>query len=146
MKRLQGMTGQVAGNSDASAQIQDALQAYEAALNGSDVDKVLDAFKSDGVFMAPNFPSAVGADAIRGAYGGIFQAIGFDTELTVAEIVQVAPDWAFVRTDSNGFVTVHAINERVPDANHELFVFNKDADERWKIARYSFSSTLPAPH
>jgi uncharacterized protein (TIGR02246 family) len=141
MKRLDGTQGVA----DARAEIQDALEAYETALNGSDVDKVLDAFAPDGVFMAPNNPSAVGADAIRGAYQGIFAAIAFDTELTVAEVVQVAPDWAFARTDSSGFVTVHAIKQRVPDANHELFAFRKSDDGRWRIARYAFSSTLPAP-
>lgn len=93
MKRLKGS----AAAADAEG-IQDALAAYETALNGSDVDRVLEAFAADGVFMAPNNPSAVGADAIRGAYGGIL-AITFDTELTVAEVIQVAPDWAFVRTD-----------------------------------------------
>lgn len=140
MKRLEG----TAAAADAQ-EIQDVLGAYETALNGSDVDRVLDVFAPEGVFMAPNNPSAVGTDAIRGAYGGIFKAIAFDTELTVAEVVQVAPDWAFVRTDSNGHVTVHAIKQRVPDANHELFVLNKGGDGQWKIARYSFSSTLPAP-
>jgi uncharacterized protein (TIGR02246 family) len=138
MKRLKGS----AAAADAEG-IQDALAAYETALNGSDVDRVLEAFAADGVFMAPNNPSAVGADAIRGAYGGIFKAITFDTELTVAEVIQVAPDWAFVRTDSNGHVIVHATKQRVPDANHELFALNKGDDGRWKIARYAFSSTLP---
>jgi uncharacterized protein (TIGR02246 family) len=141
MKRLVGTAGEAA----AVAGIQDALQSYEKALNASDVDAVLDAFTVDGVFMAPNSPSTIGADGIRAAYTGIFKAITFDTELTVQEIMQVAPDWAFVRTNSNGHVTVHAIKQTVPDANHELFVFNKDGDERWKIARYAFSSTNPPP-
>jgi uncharacterized protein (TIGR02246 family) len=145
MKRLSKTAGQLAGVADAQAEIEDALQTYETALNGSDVETVLTVFTADGVFMAPNSPSAVGADAIRAAYNGIFQAIAFETELTVAEIVQVAPDWAFVRTDSNGFVTVHSIEQRVPDANHELFVLKKGGDGQWKIARYSFSSTLPPP-
>nr|WP_299171142.1 hypothetical protein [uncultured Brevundimonas sp.] len=102
-------------------------------------------FAADGVFMAPNTPSIIGADAIRGAYAGLFQAITFDTELTVEEVVQVAPDWAFVRTSSNGQVTVKAIQQRVPDANHELFVFQKGDDAAWKIARYSFATTNPLP-
>lgn len=135
-----------AEGAESRAEIQEALARYETALNASDVDGVLAVFSPDGVFMAPNNPSAIGVDAIRAAYDGIFQAIAFETELTVAEVVQLAPDWALVRTDSNGFVTVHAIKQRVPDANHELFVLKRDGDGRWKIARYSFSSTLPAAH
>ncbi|MGO7872441.1 SgcJ/EcaC family oxidoreductase [Rhizobium leguminosarum] len=121
------------------------MQTYEAALNTSDTDTVLTVFAPDGVFMAPNSPSTVGADAIRAAYSGIFQMITFDTELTVEEIVQVAPNWAFVRTSSNGHVTVNAIKQRVPDANHELFIFHQGDDDAWKIARYSFATTNPLP-
>lgn len=127
------------------ADIEKVLQTYEAALNASDTDTVLTVFDTDGVFMAPNSPSAVGDDAIRAAYSGIFQMITFDTELTVEEIVQVAPKWAFVRTSSNGHVTVNAIKRRVPDANHELFIFHQGDDGTWKIARYSFATTNPLP-
>lgn len=127
------------------ADIEGVLQTYETALNASDTNAVLTVFAPDGVFMAPNSPSTVGADAIRAAYNGIFQAITFDTELTVEEVVQVAPNWAFVRTSSNGHVTVNAIKQRVPDANHELFIFQKSDDNAWKIARYSFATTNPLP-
>jgi uncharacterized protein (TIGR02246 family) len=127
------------------AHIERVLQTYETALNSSDTDAVLSVFAPDGVFMAPNSPSTIGADAIRTAYNGIFQTITFDTELTIKEVVQVAPNWAFVRTSSNGQVTVNAINQRVPDANHELFIFQKSDDEAWKIARYSFATTNPLP-
>ncbi|GAB2584004.1 hypothetical protein Aab01nite_54690 [Paractinoplanes abujensis] len=127
------------------ADIEEVLQTYETALNASDAETVLTVFAPDGVFMAPNNPSAVGAEAIGAAYKGIFQTITFDTELTVQEVVQVAPNWAFVRTNSNGHVTVNAINERVPDANHELFILQKGDDDAWKIARYSFATTNPLP-
>ena len=93
--------------------------------------------------MPPNSPSIIGADSIRAAYAGIFQAITFDTELQIEEIEQVATNWAFVRTSSVGFVTVHAVGQHVPDANHELFVFQKGDDDRWRIARYCFSTTNP---
>jgi uncharacterized protein (TIGR02246 family) len=133
------------GKTSVHADIQDVLEAYETALNTSNTDAVLAVFTSDAVFMAPNNPSAIGTDALRTAYTGIFKTITFDTELQVEEIVQVAPDWAFARTISAGFVTIHAISQRVPDANHELFVFHKDDASGWKIARYSFSTTNPLP-
>lgn len=138
MKRLEKAVG-------AQAEIENVLETYETALNASDIGKVLSVFSPDGVFMAPNSPSAVGPEAIRAAYAGIFQAIAFETELTVHEITQIAPDWAVVRTTSSGFVTVNAIKQRVPDANHELFVFRKGGDGSWEIGRYSFSSTNPPP-
>ena len=145
MKRLVNKASEGAGAPSEQANIEEVLQTYEKALNASNVDTVLTVFASDGVFMAPNNPSTVGADAIRAVYNGIFQAITFDTELTVEEVVQVASNWAFVRTSSNGHVTVNAIKQRVPDANHELFIFQKGDDDAWKIARYSFATTNPPP-
>ncbi|UWU76183.1 nuclear transport factor 2 family protein [Bradyrhizobium huanghuaihaiense] len=148
MKKLAKSTHTAADAASVQSHIEKVLQAYEKALNASDTGAVLTLFAPDGVFMAPNNPSTVGADAIRAAYNGIFQTITFDTELTVEEVVQVAPNWAFVRTSSNGHVTVKAINQRVPDANHELFIFQrgeKGRDDAWKIARYSFATTLPLP-
>lgn len=143
MKRLKTATGEFANV--ANEDIEDVLQTYEKALNASDTDTVLNVFAPDGVFMAPNVPSTIGSDDIRTAYNGIFKTISFETELQVEEIVQVAPDWAFVRTSSSGFVNVRAIKQRIPDANHELFIFHKADGKAWKIARYSFSTTNPRP-
>lgn len=145
MKKLVKSVGKTADAASVQADIEEVLQTYETALNASDTDTVLTVFAPDGVFMAPNSPSTVGVDAIRAAYNGIFQTITFDTELTVEEVAQVAPNWAFVRTSSNGHVTVNAIKQRVPDANHELFIFQKGDDDAWKIARYSFATTNPLP-
>ncbi|MBX5173396.1 SgcJ/EcaC family oxidoreductase [Rhizobium sp. NZLR1b] len=145
MKKLMNFAGKTADAASAQSGIEEALLNYETALNASDTHNVMAVFAPDGVFMAPNNPSAVGTDAIRAAYNGIFQAITFDTELTVEEVVQVAPHWAFVRTNSKGHVTVNAIKQRVPDANHELFIFQKGTDDAWKIARYSFATTNPLP-
>lgn len=125
------------------AAIETVLQTYETKLNASDADGVLTVFAPDGVFMAPNRVSMVGSDAIRATYVDIFQSIAFDTELTVEEVVHVSPEWAFVRTNSNGHVTVNAIKQRIPDANHELFILRKCSNDAWKIARYSFATTLP---
>jgi uncharacterized protein (TIGR02246 family) len=145
MKMPKRAGGEAAKFTSTQAEIAAALQVYETALNASNVDAVMGVFAPDGVFMPPNNPSVVGTEAIRGAYGGIFQAVSFDTELLIEEIEHVAPNWAFVRTSSAGFVNVLAIGQRVPDANHELFVFKKGDDGKWKIARYCFSTTIPLP-
>jgi ketosteroid isomerase-like protein len=85
----------------------------------------------------------VGKEAIHAAYDGVFQTIKLDIEFTVDEIIQVAPDWAFARTRSEGFVTINATGDKGPEANQELFVFQKQDDDTWKIARYIFSTTNP---
>lgn len=138
--------GEAAATTSSWLEIEGALRQYENALNASDTTAIAGMFTADAVFMAPNNPSVVGVDAIQKAYARLFQTIFFDTELTVEEVVQTAPEWAFVRTSSKGFVTIKAIEQRVPDANHELFIFQKGAMEGWKIARYSFATTNPLPH
>jgi len=65
-------------------------------------------------------------------------------KFNIAEVVQMAPDWAFVRTNSAGTMKINATGATSDEANQELFILRKESGE-WKIARYSFSSTNPPP-
>ncbi len=118
------------------------LASYEKALNESDSNAVMKLYAADGVFMPQNFPSSVGADAVRKAYDTVFNNIKLRVKFNVAEVIQVAPDWAFARTNSAGNATVNATSAKSAEANQELFVFHK-VDGAWKIARYCFSTTNP---
>ena len=118
------------------------LAKYQDALNQSDTDAVMKLYAPDSVFMPQNSPSSVGVDAVRKAYDAVFNAITLEVKFEVAEIRQIAPAWASARTNSAGKVKVHATGEGGPEANQELFVFQK-IDDAWKIARYCFSTTNP---
>jgi len=122
--------------------VADALAKYEAALNGSDTDAVMRLYANDGVFMPQNSPSSVGANAVRKAYDAVFKTIKLTVKFNVAEVVEMAPNWVFARTNSAGTVKVHATGAGGPEANQELFVFQK-VDGTWKIARYRFATTNP---
>jgi uncharacterized protein (TIGR02246 family) len=119
------------------------LTTYEAALNASDTATVLTLYAEDGVFMPQHNSPSIGTDAIRAAYNGVFGAITLDIDFEIDEIAHIAPDWAFVRTRSQGFVKINATGHRAPEANQELFIFNKTGAGDWKIARYIFSTTNP---
>ena len=101
-------------------------------------------YAEDGVFMPPYSPSAVGIAMVRQAYDAVFAAITLNVKFHITEIVEMASDWAFARTNSSGTTTVHATGAKDTEGNQELFLFRKDTDGTWKIARYSFSSTNPA--
>jgi uncharacterized protein (TIGR02246 family) len=116
---------------------------YQDALNKSDTDAVMKLYASDGVFTLQNSPSSVGTDEVRRAYDAVFQTIKLTVKFTVAEVVEIAPNWVFARTNSAGTVKVHATGAGGPEANQELFLFQK-IDGAWKIARYCFSTTNPA--
>lgn len=131
-----------ANRSDAAA-IRKTLEAYNEALNAGRTSAVLPLYARDGIFMPPYSQSAIGADAIGKAYDAVFRELKFDVKFNVAELVQMAPTWAYVRTDSAG-TTHHASTGRTgAEANQELFLFRKEGDGVWRIARYSFSPTSP---
>jgi uncharacterized protein (TIGR02246 family) len=123
--------------------VADVLAKYQDALNKSDTDAVMKLYAFDGVFMPKNSPSSVGADEVRRAYDAVFQTIKLTVKFNVAEVVEIAPNWVFARTNSAGTVKVHATGTGGPEANQELFLFQK-IDGAWKIARYCFSTTNPA--
>ena len=118
------------------------LAQYQDALNQSDTDAVMKLYAPDGVFMPQNSSSSVGADEVRRAYDAVFKTIKLTVQFNVAEVVEVAPNWSFARTNSAGSVKVHATGAGDPEANQELFLFQK-IDGPWKIARYCFSTTNP---
>ena len=118
------------------------LAKYQDALNQSDIDAVMKLYAFGGVFMPQNSPSSVGADAVRKAYDAVFKAIKLTAKFNVAEVVEMAPNWVLARTNSAGTVKVYATGGGGPEANQELFVFQK-IDGEWKIARYCFSTTNP---
>lgn len=129
-------------NTDEKA-IATVLVNYQDALNQSNTDAVMKLYASDGVFMPQNNPSSVGTQAVRKAYDAVFDAITLKVKFDIAEIRQLAPDWAFARTNSAGQVKVHATSESAPEGNQELFLFQKIGGD-WKIARYCFCTTNPA--
>ena len=122
------------------------LAKYNEALNASSTDAVMPLYAEDGVFMPPYSQSAIGSRAIRKAYDLVFKAITLNVKFTIAEIVEVGPGWAFARTNSAGTTTDHATGNKSAEGNQELFIFKKDQDDAWKIARYSFSPTNPPRH
>jgi uncharacterized protein (TIGR02246 family) len=122
--------------------VAEVLAKYQDALNQSDTDAVMKLYASDGVFMPQNSPSSVGAGEVRRAYDAVFKAIKLTVQFNVAEVVEVAPNWVFARSNSAGIVKVHATGAGGPEANQELFLFQK-IEGAWKIARYCFSTTNP---
>ena len=125
------------------AAIRETLAMYNAALNGGQTAAVLPLYTPDGVFMAPYAASNVGVEAVRAAYDAVFRELAFDVAFTVVEIVQMAPDWAFVRTNSAGTTRHASTGQTTAEANQELFILRKDSGAQWRIARYGFSPTNP---
>jgi uncharacterized protein (TIGR02246 family) len=123
--------------------VAEVLAAYNAALNSSDTDAVMPLYSDDGVFMPPYSPSAVGRAAVRKAYDNVFAAIRLTVKFNIAEIVEMSPEWVFARTNSVGTTVTHATGGTSAEGNQELFIFRRGGDGKFRIARYSFSTTNP---
>ena len=121
--------------------IQSALRSYEAALNSSAVETILDLYGSEPVFMPQHAPALVGRDAVRAGYEKVFATIKLDVRFEIHEIEE-AGDYAWVRTSSAGRTRILAAGVEVVEGNNELFIFRRE-NGAWKIHRYLFSTTQP---
>lgn len=119
--------------------IKQLLEIYKKSLNTSDAELSASLYTPDGVFMPTEAPSAIGADNILKSYEFIFSQIQLNIEFFIEEI-EVESDFAFAVTSSKGTVKILANGAEAPEANRELFVFEK-VNGDWKIARYMFNKT-----
>ena len=123
--------------------VRNVMSSYESALNASNTEAVMLLYAEDGVFMAPDNQSAVGKASVRQAYDAVFKTITLKVKFSIAELVVMSPQWAFVRTNSTGTQKINATAATSHEGNQELFILKKVDDGQWRIARYSFSTTNP---
>lgn len=123
-----------------NSDIRRVIASYQAALNDGKVTSLTQLFAEDGVAMLQGTPPHIGGVSLHKNYDELFRTLHFDLVFSIAEIVQVAPEWIFVRTSSQGKVNILANNNVVPSSGQELFLLEKRNGE-WKIARYAASST-----
>ncbi|MEZ4972818.1 MAG: SgcJ/EcaC family oxidoreductase [Cyclobacteriaceae bacterium] len=121
--------------------IETLLQTYKKSLNTSDAKLAQSLYTNDGIFMPTEAPSAIGQENILKSYEFIFTQIQLNIEFYIDEIA-VEGDFAFAVTSSKGTTLIHATGDTIPEANRELFVFEK-VNGDWKIARYMFNKTEP---
>jgi len=117
------------------------LGEYKKALNTSDARLAQSLYTNDGIFMPTEAPSAIGSEAILKSYEYVFSQIQLNIEFFIEEI-QVEGNMAYAVTSSKGSTLIHATGDTIPEANRELFVFEK-VNGQWKIARYMFNKTEP---
>lgn len=122
--------------------IEKLLGDYERSLNTSDAKLAQSLFTKDGIFMPTEAPSGIGSENILKSYEYVFSQIQLNITFFIEEI-QIEGNMAYAVTSSKGTTLIHANGQTVPEANRELFLFEK-VDGNWKIARYMFNKTEPA--
>ncbi|HEX5001714.1 MAG TPA: nuclear transport factor 2 family protein [Bacteroidia bacterium] len=121
--------------------IETLLSEYEKSLNTSDAKLAQSLYTNDGIFMPTEAPSGIGSEGILKSYEYVFSQIQLNIKFFIDEI-QVDGNMAFAVTGSKGTTRINATGDTIPEANRELFVFEK-VDGNWKIARYMFNKTEP---
>jgi uncharacterized protein (TIGR02246 family) len=116
------------------------IMAYGKALNDKNIDDILQLFSEDGVLVLQGAQTSIGTENIKKIYTLLFESIDFGLIFRIEEVVQMSPEWAFVRTTTSGQNLIRS-NNKVNQANgHEIFILKKGSEEDWKIARYAGSS------
>jgi uncharacterized protein (TIGR02246 family) len=125
--------------------IRNVLISYQDALNASNTAAAMSLYTEDGVVMPPYNQSVVGKAQLNSLYEAGSKLFALHVKFTIREVVQMSPEWAFARTNSEGTRKDIATGAMTDEANQELFILRKGADRTWRIARYSFSSSHPPP-
>jgi uncharacterized protein (TIGR02246 family) len=125
--------------SDEESAIRAVVEAYAAALNGSDVQGIVDTFADDAVLMDLDRPTTVGRERLRADYERGLGLGQVHREFHVDQILR-SGDIATVRTHSTGSLTMQGREMR--SEARELFVL-KRVDEEWKIAQYIVQGLSP---
>ena len=111
------------------------MASYNDALNSAqDSRSAAFLYRRWRVFMPPYSQSAVDKAAVEKAYDAVFQELKFHVNFTIAELVVMAPKWAYVRTNSAGATDHHSTGKTTAEVNRELFIFKKSDDGTWGIA------------
>ena len=132
-------------NAHEKAVIGATISGYFKALNDGNVDAVLELYTDDPVMLPFLQATVIGIEAVRQNYVNTFQLMRFQVETKIEEIVEMSPEWAYVRTETAGTFTPIRTGQDAPSNFHELFLLRKASDGRWQIARYSFSPTSNLP-
>jgi uncharacterized protein (TIGR02246 family) len=119
--------------------------AFIAAMNAEDVEKLVALYTDDGIRMEDNMPAISGRDAIRASYKELTSAYDCDISLTPEE-TKVAGDWAFDR----GQFMMHMMprdpkGTMIMDQGKYLVILQKQTDGSWKVAREIGNSNVPLP-
>jgi len=126
------------------AAIETLLEQVRQADMSGDVEGLLACYTDDVVSMPPDLPAMVGKDALRTYYQEAFSQLSIEALEMTAEETHLAGDWAFSRGKFEE--TIAPSGGDVFDlVGKYLFIFHREADGSWKIARLIGNMDGPAP-
>jgi uncharacterized protein (TIGR02246 family) len=116
-----------------------------AAVNTSDVARVLAVWADDGVLMPPHHPAVRGRSALDQYFRDLFCRRRVNFAFTSSEI-QLAGDAAFERVTYVASTWPATGGSAIEDVGKGLHVYRREADGSWKLAQDIWNSDVPARH
>ncbi len=110
------------------------LNSFAASFIGADADGFLASVTDDMVIMPPDEPAVSGHGAIRGWLDAFSEAYETDLEYTDS-VVSLAGDVAFEAYAFRWTLTPTGDGEPIRQAGKGVYVFRRQADGTWKVAR-----------
>lgn len=117
-------------------------EAWDAAWRAGDAQALAGLFTEDAVLMPQNQPAVMGKEAILALYRSLFEEVAVTGTGEVLEI-QVAGDWAIVRSIYGVSATPKAGGDMITDTGKCIIILRRQRDTSWKIARLIANTDLP---
>ena len=127
-------------SADDRAAIEQAADAYVAAMNASDWEQVAFAFSEDAVRIPPNEEPHQGREAIKNWLGGIEEVNSYEL---VRDRIDGATGIAYVR--GQYAVTLRPVGAPAPisDQGDFLEIWREERDGAWRITEAMWNTRLP---
>ena len=125
------------------AAISEAGQQLVTAINADDVDGIMAGLTPDHITMAPNVPGLAGTE-LHAWHESRVAAV--TTALTwTSEETTVFGDWAWERWSSRISYTPHEGGEPEEGVGKGIWIWQRQPDGTWMLARSIWNSDLPLP-
>ncbi len=128
----------VAASENAEDAIKSVLAKYQTSFNAGDVDGIVPLYVSDAVLMPADSPAQNGIQAIRAFMEEVFRTWSHELSFNPVEAV-VVDEWAFLRLEIKGTVTVKSTASSQTLSNKGLIILLQSENGEWKFARYVFN-------
>jgi uncharacterized protein (TIGR02246 family) len=113
--------------------------AWDAAYNVGDIDRLLSLYTDDAVMIPPNEPIVIGKEEIRSDFQQSFDQFNEEIDTAVVD-VKIGGDLAFVRGTWTNIITPKAGGEALNFNGNFVAINQKQPDASWKIICEIWSS------
>lgn len=117
--------------------------AWVAAFNAADIDRLVALYTADAVIMPPGMESLTGRETIRAWLQSFFARFRAEQEI-IHDEVQVAGDWAYLRGRYSLAMTPTGGAEPVSERGKHLVIWRRQPDGSWLAARDIWNRSDPA--